>query len=349
MIRSPAMEERQAELSELVPEILLMFSRQHGIATRSELIGAGVPDSEIRRMLRNAAIVQVARGAYAPAKLVRQSADDPARQHALIAHAAARLAGPGSVASHQSAAIIHGLSVLTPAEAGLVTLTRSPSDGKSRSARARARVHIADLPPGHVTSCHGAPVTTVARTVIDLARSLPFADGVVAADSALRAGQTSHAELAATSAACARWPGVRRAERVSAFSDPRSESVLESIARVAFAEHELPPPDLQAWVGDEEGVIGRADFLWPQHRTIGEADGALKYANPWRAVNQLARDARLREAGFEVVHFTWQEIIRAPWQVVASIQAAFDRADGARAPSVSPAGGERSARVPGRG
>ena len=326
-------------MSEQVPEILLLFRRQQGLATRSELIGAGVPDSEIRRMLRNAAIVQVARGAYALAELAQQSADDPARQHALVAHAAARLAGPGSVASHQSAAIIHGLSVLTPAEAGLVTLTRSPRDGKSRSVRARARVHIADLPPGHVTSCHGAPVTTVARTVIDLARSLPFADGVVAADSALRAGQTSHAELAAMSVACARWPGVRRAERVSAFSDPRSESVLESIARVAFAEQGLPAPDLQAWVGDEDGVIGRADFFWPQHRTIGEAEGALKYDNRWRAVSQLERDVRLREAGFEVVHFSWQQIVRAPWQVVASIQAAFDRADITRPPSAVPGRG----------
>ena len=110
-----------------------------------------------------------------------------------------------------------------------------------------------------------------------------------------------------------------------AFSDARSESVLESISRVAFHDQGLPPPVLQAWVGNPAEVIGRADFLWREHRTIGEADGAIKYADPSRAMAQLQRDARLRQAGFEVVHFTSDEIIREPGQVAASIRAAFRR------------------------
>jgi hypothetical protein len=110
-----------------------------------------------------------------------------------------------------------------------------------------------------------------------------------------------------------------------AFSDPRSESVLESIARVAFQEHGLPAPDLQVWVGDDDLVIGRADFLWRRYRTVGEADGAIKYADPWRASAQLERDARLRDAGYEVVHFSWAQIVRTPAQVVASVRAAFQR------------------------
>ena len=110
-----------------------------------------------------------------------------------------------------------------------------------------------------------------------------------------------------------------------AFSDARAESVLESISRVAFHEQGLPPPILQAWVGDAEEMIGRADFLWRDHRTIGEADGAIKYADPSRARAQLRRDTRLRQAGFEVVHFTWDEIIHEPRQVAASIRAAFRR------------------------
>jgi very-short-patch-repair endonuclease len=70
------------------------------------------------------------------------------------------------------------------------------------------------------------------------------------------------------------------------------------------------------------------DFLWQAQRTIGEADGALKYANPAQAMAQLQRDARLREAGFEVVHFTWDEITRVPAQVAASLRAAFRRQAG---------------------
>lgn len=78
-------------------------------------------------------------------------------------------------------------------------------------------------------------------------------------------------------------------------------------------------------MGDDDFVIGRADFLWGQYRTIGEADGAIKYADPSRAVAQLERDARLRDAGYEVVHFSWPQIVRTPAQVVARVRAAFQR------------------------
>lgn len=77
-------------------------------------------------------------------------------------------------------------------------------------------------------------------------------------------------------------------------------------------------------------VIGRVDFFWPQHRTIGEADGALKYSDTSRAVRQLRRDALLRGVGFEVVHFTWREITTVPGQVVAALRRAFERGDAAR-------------------
>jgi hypothetical protein len=111
------------------------------------------------------------------------------------------------------------------------------------------------------------------------------------------------------------------------FSDRRSESVLESIGRVVMHEHGLPPPELQADLGGADGFIGRADYYWPEHRTIAEADGKKKYDTKGQAVNQLRRDARLREAGFEVVHFTWADIMYQPERVIANILAAFARAE----------------------
>jgi hypothetical protein len=186
-------------------------------------------------------------------------------------------------------------------------------------------VHIAALPAGHVVSHRGVPLTSVPRTVIDLARTLPFAEGVAVADSALQARLTSKSDLAAVISDCGRWPGLRRAREVTAFSDARSESVLESLSRAAFRQAGLPAPDLQVWVGDDGEVIGRVDFLWRRYRTIGEADGALKYQTPARARTQLERDARLRAAGYEVVHFTWPQITRAPAQVIEDIQVAFRR------------------------
>ena len=120
------------------------------------------------------------------------------------------------------------------------------------------------------------------------------------------------------------------------FSDARSESAFESISRVAFRDGGLPPPELQVWVGGEDGPVGRVDFLWREHRTVAEADGALKYANPDRARRQLRRDADLRAAGFEVVHFSWADLTLAPDQVIQAIRAAFRRAGALRAAELSP-------------
>ncbi|MBO0815574.1 MAG: DUF559 domain-containing protein [Actinobacteria bacterium] len=227
--------------------------------------------------------------------------------------------------SHHSAALIHALELLGRQPAETVALTRPPCRRGCRTGGPRIRLHIAALPAGHVVTRYGMPVTSVARTVVDLARASSFRAGVVAADSALRSGQASKADLDLCMTACARWPGIQNARRAVAFADGRAESVLESISRVAFHDLGLPPPDLQVWVGDDDEIIGRADFLWRAYRTVGEADGAVKYADTARAMAQLERDARLRAAGFEVVHFTWQDITRTPDQVVASIKTAFRR------------------------
>jgi len=318
-------------MSQRSPDIRTVLGRLEGLGTTADLGAAGISPTRIRTQLKTGALVQLSRGVYALPGLAEAAVGDPAREHALATAAAIRRLGSGAVASHQSAALIHGLSLLSRPHPAKVTLTRSPEGSKSRSGRVGTRLHIAEIPPAHRTTAHGVQVTTVARTVVDLARTVPFVEGVVVADSALHDRNTAWGELIAVQAAYPHWPGSRRAEHVIDFSDRRAESVLESVARVSFDEHGLPAPRLQAWVGGEEGIVGRADFFWPEHSTIGEADGALKYSTPTRAISQLERDAWLREAGFEVVHFTWHQITTVPWQVVPSLRAAFGRADAARA------------------
>ena len=270
-------------------------------------------------------LLHVGYGAYARAALASKVAGDRAGEQTLRLTSVLAVAGRDAVGSHHSAAAIHGLDQLVRQPPEVVAVTRAP--GGSRTARPGVRLHIAALPSGHVTVSSGVRVTSVARTVVDLARTSSFRAGVVAADSALRGKQVSKDELRAVVADCVRWPGIRQASLVVEFSDGRSESALESISRVAFRDHRIPAPELQVQVGGDNGVVGRADFLWRRYRTIGEADGALKYANTGRAISQLRRDAALRAAGFEVVHFTWPEIVRTPGQVAASIREAFRRSE----------------------
>jgi hypothetical protein len=300
--------------------------------TTAELLSAGLSAGRIRRMVRDGALCSLRPGVYASAAtvtaLVRDARDERARQAGRqLLQVAATLAvtGSRSVGSHRSAALVHGLGLVGRDPESVAEITRAPGDRGSHTGDLGVLVHIAALPADHVVSCRGVPLTSVSRTVIDLARTLPFAEGVALADSALHAGLTSKSALAAVIADCPRWRGLQRARDVTAFSDARAESVLESLSRAVFHQAGLPPPDLQVWVGDDGEVIGRADFLWRRHRTIGEADGAFKYQTPARARAQLERDARLRAAGYEVVHFTWPEITRVPAQVVDSIRLAFTR------------------------
>lgn len=297
--------------------------------TVCELTSAGASYADIRRLVRRGVLSQVAWGVYVPAghAPAAPSAIPQADEHAVKLAACLARSGTGTAGSHWTAAVILGIALLGSETHQTVSVTRPPGARGSRTGPPGVLVHAASLPRNHVTDGPGVPVTTAARTVVDLARTSPFVAGVVAADSALSSRLTTKADLQSVITACARWPGIRMARRVVEFSDVRSESVLESVARVAFHEHGLPPPDLQVWVGDDE-AIGRADFLWREHRTIGEADGAVKYADPSRAVQQLRRDSRLRRAGFEVVHFSWREIRESPQQVTEDIQAAFRRAAG---------------------
>jgi len=299
--------------------------RLAGVVTASELSETGITAAQIRALVRRGVLNRVDHGVYARTDLAGKF-----DVRVLRLAAALVVVGPDAVGSHFDAAIVHGLPLLDRPPA-TVTVTRPPGASGGWSRRPSLRVHAVALPPAQVTRRNGLPVTSVARTVVDLARTTPFRSGVVAADCALHLGKTTNAELAVVIAGCARWPGVGRARRVVEFSDGRSESPFESIARVAFRDGGLPPPELQVWVGGDAGPVGRADFLWREHGTIAEADGALKYADPDRARQQLRRDADLREAGFEVVHFGWAELTLAPSQVIHAIRAAFARAATLRA------------------
>lgn len=292
-----------------------------GFLTTTELLGQGFSTGRIRTLVRRGDLVVLSRGVYAAATGPAKPPDDSLK----VAAAALATCGPGAVASHHTAAAIHGLDLLgrRPARAAI---TRAP--GSSRSGKAGVLVHSAALPAGHVTQHGGVPVTTVSRTVIDLARASSFRAGVVTADSALRRRGTTKEELTAVLADCAGWRGIRAATAAVAFADRKSESALESVARVAFRDCGLPPPELQVWLGGDEPV--RVDFLWRQFRTIAEVDGAIKYtgfaADPgWRAIGQLRRDSYLRELGYEVVHFSWDDVNRDQARVAAVLRTAFRR------------------------
>jgi very-short-patch-repair endonuclease len=162
---------------------------------------------------------------------------------------------------------------------------------------------------------------------MDIARTTGLMEGVVAADSALRTHAVVKVEFAIILEDCAQWKGVVQARKVLDFSDSRSESALESVARVRFAQFRIRPPGLQVNIRGAQGFIGRVDFCWEEYRTIAEADGALKYEDQGRerARAQLARDEKFHDAGWGTFHFTWREIYHEPAPTIDRLRRTFAR------------------------
>ena len=311
-----------ATLEAMTGEASRSSIRLAGIVTTAELRAAGRSNARIRASVSTGDLIRLSRGYYATAELAGPLRQFPRGEHLLAAAAAVRALGPTAVASHHTAAQIHGLDLLArPPER--LAITRPPGAG-SRSAGRGVLVHCAALPAGHVGSRLAVPVTTAARTVIDMARMSSFRQGVAIADSALRQRLTSKRELGTVLSDCRRWRGFVRAAEVVEFADGLAESALESVARVVFRECGLPPPELQVEMAGED-VRYRVDFLWRDYRTIAEVDGQAKYDDRSRFGYERRRDLWLRGAGYEVVHFGWQEITQQPDYVVRALRAAFLR------------------------
>lgn len=287
---------------------------------------SGITQGRLRTLIATGQLVQIRRGAYATSKVLAEATQDPCLRHALDVAAVRALRGQNGVASHQSAAAMHGLRLLTMPSEGAVTLTVPPGKRKGGYARSGVTCHMADLPGEHVTKLYGLPSTTAGRTVIDIARTSSFMEGVVVADSALHERYTSKTDLRRVLASCAQWSGTAMAKTVVDFASELAESALESCARVVFHERGLPPPELQAHIVGRNGtLIARVDFMWEKYQVIAEADGLLKYDSGQTAIKELARDRLLREAGYEVVHFTWKELFTEPERVIKRIRDAFAR------------------------
>ncbi|MBA0126381.1 type IV toxin-antitoxin system AbiEi family antitoxin domain-containing protein [Haloechinothrix sp. YIM 98757] len=296
--------------------------------TVAQARAAGCDRAAIRRALRSGKWVALRRGIYIEAARLAAVAGCAERRHAIDVAAVRLVLGFDAVAGGNSAARILGIELLTPHSSEPVLLTDAPAvKGTHRNGYV---LRSAALPGHHRATRHGVPITSAARTVVDLARTRSFADGVVAADSALRKGLVSIAQLRALLGECSTWSGTTRARRVVGFADPLAESVLESLSRIAIHEQNLPAPRTQVTLGDDHGPRCRVDFLWDDVRVVGEADGLGKYEPGYgRSARDVLRaekrrDEWLADAGYEVLRWGWEDANDPP-RLARRLRAAFSR------------------------
>lgn len=301
-----------------------------------------MPRSLLRRAVRDGDISRLTRGVYElPAPLGQaQERWELVRADHLRRLCEAQLRFPTAVASHTSAALLHGLElVVSPrAEVDLTVVDAVPRSRRYDG----VTIHHTDSTHTDWLTVDGIRTTPIPRTVADVLRSRRPPHGVAMLDRAVSAGVVTLDEVDRELSNQRRWRGRPRARECLRLADPRRESWLESYSFVALHEIGMPLPLPQVDVLDERmSFVGRVDGLLPQGVFL-EADGVGKYfldADPDQAMSDTVRHAlhteqirhdRLQELGMVGVRWTAHEVMREPGEVVVKVNTALRKARGRR-------------------
>jgi hypothetical protein len=314
------------------PKLQALAATQGHVVLRPQLLAAGYTDDEIARLRRGAQLTTIRRGAYMETRI--WDGLDAVEKHRATAQAVIMQLKVPAVPSHITAAVMLELPIWG-IDLSVVHVTRA--DLHAPRLEAGVMHHAARLADGDVCSVGGVTVTSPLRTAVDVARMVPFEQGVVIADGALRRVGNDRDRLLEIWDTTRTWPGARAAGRVVAFADGGAESAGESRARVQFDRIGLPPPRLQPVISGPNGEIYRADFLFEEESTIGEFDGRSKYLGEfgshdpgdvlWR---EKQREDALRNLGYGVARLVWADLSRDS-EVRARFHAAFRQARRRRA------------------
>jgi predicted transcriptional regulator of viral defense system/very-short-patch-repair endonuclease len=254
---------------------------QHGIVTRAQLLSAGVSEDAIDRRLRAGRLLRVHRGVYAVGHI-------PPSPHAK-SMAAVLACGPHAVLSHRSAAALYGLL----RHHGPVEVT-APSNHTHRGITVH-RSTLADR-----TTHYGVPVTTPARTLLDLADVLDPAALTRAVNEARLRHLLSTDDLDRTLRSS---PG----RRTSAFDTTQAptRSVFEDAFLAFIDRHRFPRPEVNQHIHGYE-----VDMLWRPQRVIAELDGRAYHEHTFE--DDREKDAHLLAADLTTVRVTWRRLTVTP-------------------------------------
>lgn len=297
---------------------------------RSTALQAGATAYSLRQGLAVGQVERPARGVYR----TREGLPDGKSWEILRAEHMQRcrefqVLHPGHVASHQTAAAVHGLQIrLHPLmNVHLTSVDRAPCSRRKPG----LELHHADSATNDATLVDGLRTTTLARTIADVLRTSRPPTSVALLDAAVRDGLITDRDVKAVLDVQVRWRGRPRALEALAMHDPLRESWLESFSFVSMHELGLPLPRPQVEVLDEGfHFVGRVDGLLGD--VFLEADGASKYyllteelgITPEESVSRVQslqdeRHERLVELGLKGVRWTTQEIQKNPDQVVGRV------------------------------
>jgi very-short-patch-repair endonuclease len=236
----------------------------------------------------------------------------------LAEEAAALLAcGNHSLLTHYSAAHLWGLLDEKPTVVDVSVVGRRCRPKKG------VRVHkLSAIDDRHIRRRDGLPVTSPARTIIDLAadaggRELERMLAEARVRGLLRKDELERDVDRASGPGTRRLRALLRAEGEPAITRSDGERRMRSL--LAAARLQQPKSNLK---------IGRweVDFVWPEHRVIVEFDSYRFHGHRAAFERDRRKDMELRDAGYVVIRVTWRQLETEPFAVIAHIAGALARA-----------------------
>ena len=284
--------------------VATLAETQQGVFSRAQALALGATEEVIRQRLASGRWVRLAPGVYGLAGVPPSF-----RRDLWVAHLAV---GPASVVSHESAAALHGFTGF-PMRA--VTLT-APRGSHPRVAG--AVVHqLDDVQPDHHSSLAGLPVTTVERTLVDLAAVSRKGRLEAALDDAVAARRVRVPDVGRCLASVARQgkPGVRL---LSTLLDARGPGHVLPGSRLERAFFHLleqggvPPPRRQFPFPGQLPGEGRVDAAYVEARLIVEVDGRRWHSRVADLARDRERDNEAARAGWLTVRLLYEDVVDTP-------------------------------------
>ncbi len=175
-------------------------------------------------------------------------------------------------------------------------------------------------------------MTSIPRTAVDLAARLSLPEALVVLDDAARRlvkamlhdprrqdfSNPRYAARTRELLTAAMGRPLKHLVGAIAKSDPARESVAESLTTGYLYLSGLPMPLFQAPLKTRIGTVF-PDFLWPEHKLVGECDGAMKYMDPRTLVEEKVREDAVRETGHRVLRWMGADPMLHPDELIGRI------------------------------
>jgi hypothetical protein len=218
--------------------------------------------------------------------------------------AAILAAGPRAVLSHRSAAALWGLR---PSANSSVDITIPGS----KRPRPGITFHVTNLQADEVAPLAAIPVTSISRTLLDLAAVLDRRSVERAMEQAEIQRATDPLSLPALLARYPRRRGTAAIRAILVASKAGStvtRSELEERFLAFIAACGLPRSELNVPLAVRGGYV-EADCVWRDARLIVELDGRAVHGTTASFERDRARDRALNIAGWRVIRITWRQLI----------------------------------------